>query len=396
MIADGLHICLIGTWAAREVLASEHIKGRYLTEKKIPTCPWVRALAMELIARDDVSAVTVLVHTREIWRSHAFEEGKLRLIFIPKYEPGQTDPFHLHGPARLQLASYFKHLSPDIVHGFGTETSYGWLAVHSGYTNIVEVQGIISELRPYLGWSHARCMATAYLEKKAVQKADGIIVTSAWGHDWACRLRDSSDVRYIPNAVSPEFLHARSDYSEPLCVCIGTLAEYKNPQMVIRAFAAVDHSKAKLVMIGEGTLKGVCEELAVRHGVADRVLFTGRITRKEVIGYLRRARCLAIGSRVDTSPNVVTEALTMGVAVVGANGGGIPNMIRDGVDGFVVAQEDSVRMGAHMKTLLTNAAYARKIGMAGLQRVRAQRSSGNVGQAHVDWYREVIARRCRH
>ncbi len=388
-----LHICLIGTWAAREDLPARRIKRRYLEEKKIPTCPWVRALALELVARDDVAGVTVLVHTREVRSACKVERGKLRLIFVPKYEPGQTDPYHLHWPARLQLRSWLKRISPDIVHGFGTETSYGWLAVHSGYTHIVEVQGIISELRPYLGWSRARCIATAYLEKKAVQKADGVIVTSKWGYDWTCRLRDPSDVRYIPNAVSPEFLQERTDYSEPMCVCIGTLAEYKNPQMVIRAFAAVDNANTKLVMIGEGTLKGICEEIAEQHGVANRVFFTGRITREEVIGYLRRARCLAIGSRVDTSPNVVTESLTMGVPVVGANGGGIPNMIRHGEDGFVVLQDDSSRMGEHMGALLEDADLARKMGSAGLHPVRADRSSGNVGQAHVDWYREILARR---
>ncbi len=392
MRLERLKICLIGTWSAGDVLAPELVKRRYLQKKRIPTCPWLRALALELAGRGDVEQVTVLVHTREVRHARTHEQDKLRLVFVPKREPGQTDPYHLHWPARLQLRPWLRRIAPDLVHGFGTEASYGWLAARSGFPNVVKIQGIVSELRPHLGWSAMRCSAMAWLERRTVEQAGALIVTSAWARRWACRYRAAEDIQYIPNAVSPEFLEVETDYTRQRCVCIGTLTVFKNPQMVIRAFAAAKSPGAKLVMIGEGPLREACEALAVVCGVADRVLFTGRISREAVIGHLRSARCLAIGSRVDTSPNVVTEALSMGVPVVGADGGGIPDMIRHGEEGFVVLQEDSESMGRHLGRLLTDPKLARSMGRAGMRRVRAEHSSGSVGQAHVDWYRAVLER----
>jgi glycosyltransferase involved in cell wall biosynthesis len=388
-----LRICMIGTWPAIDVLDPALVKPRYHVRKKAHPASWMRALALGLVARDDVESVTVFVDSREVRRVCKVVDGKLNLVFLAKGEPGQTDPFHLHIPARIRLRPWLRKLNPDIVHGFGTESASGWLAAHSGFPNVVLIQGIMGKLLQYAGGSLLRNSMRRWMEKRTVCKADGLIAENEWVGQWALEHRSADDVRIIPNPVSPEFINAMSDYARPLCVCIGALSRIKNPFMVIRAFAQAANPDAQLVMVGAGPLRKRCEDLVQTCGISRQTLFAGRLPRDSIIGYLQHARCLAIGSRVDSSPNVVIEALAMGVPVVGANGGGIPNLVRHGEEGFIVAQDDDAAMGRHIRQFLEDPLFCAQLGGKALQRVRHEHSATAVSASHVTWYREIIARR---
>lgn len=106
-----------------------------------------------------------------------------------------------------------------------------------------------------------------------------------------------------------------ADPSVPLIVAAGRLSIEKDLPMLLRAFARLRQDReARLLMLGEGTLRPELEALAAALGVADDVALPG--FSRDLPAMLRAARVLALSSVNEAFPNVIVEALACGTPVV--------------------------------------------------------------------------------
>jgi len=171
---------------------------------------------------------------------------------------------------------------------------------------------------------------------------------------------------------------------EPVVLHVARLVEVKGTAFLIRAFAALG-SQARLVIIGDGPLRGRLEKLAWDCGVAERVDFLGALPHAQVLGWMRRAALLALPSvrtasgRVEGLGMVVLEAAATGVPAVGSDLGGIRETILDGETGFLVPERDAAALAARMGDLLSDEGLRRRMGAAA--RLRVERAFDIVRQA---------------
>jgi glycosyltransferase involved in cell wall biosynthesis len=158
-----------------------------------------------------------------------------------------------------------------------------------------------------------------------------------------------------------------------LIVNIGRLVEQKNQALFLDAAAQLTRTgvSARFVIVGEGPLKTDLQEQAQRLGIADHVSFAGE--RRDVEDILRTASLLWLTSRWEGLPNVVLEAMATGVPVIATDVGGTRELIRSGVDGFVVPSSDAAGFVRHARDLLNDSARQRQFAAAA--RVRAQEFS---------------------
>jgi glycosyltransferase involved in cell wall biosynthesis len=148
--------------------------------------------------------------------------------------------------------------------------------------------------------------------------------------------------------------------------------------------------RAELVFIGGGPLRHVLEGMAEQWHIRDRVLFLGHVEHDKIIQEMEKSNLLVVGSRMDTSPNVITEAHAVGLPVIGTAAGGIPDMIDDGRDGFIVQTDDSEAMARYMELLLSDPQRCEEMGRAGKKKVRELNDPARIAEKHVDFYREII------
>lgn len=149
-------------------------------------------------------------------------------------------------------------------------------------------------------------------------------------------LNGKRDIDVIYNSVDGKKLfkkgihHINNDYFHFLVV--GRLVSYKNIDKIIIAFSEVE-IPYKLTIIGDGPDKNYLKNLALELNV--KATFTGHIDNDDVIQYLVNADCLINNASYEGLSHVILEALTNRTLVYASNVGGNPELVRDGITGFL-------------------------------------------------------------
>ena len=394
-----IKVAVVAPYPASAVLPDKDLKVRFRRpeKKKQHPAPWVRTLCRELSRRRDVG-VEVFTHSRAVARIHRAEKEGVHYTFVPKYEPLRFDPYHGYLPALVQIQPLIGRYDPDIVHGFGTESAYGLLAISQGRPSVIFVQGILEKLAPFSRMPAINIAIRKYFERRVINKADGLIAETEFARQWALSRNEEARVKVIPHTYNAVFFSSKPHFKESRIVCIGALSRIKGVTTVLRAFHAginrAPHlfNKAELVFVGEGALRPVLEEMVEQWYIRDRVSFLGHVKHDEIIQEMEKSNLLVIGSRMDTSPNVITEAHAAGLPVIGTAAGGIPDMIDEGRDGFVVQTDDCEAMALRMEHLLSDPQRCEEMGLAGRKKVRELNDPARIAEKHVDFYREILTR----
>jgi len=146
---------------------------------------------------------------------------------------------------------------------------------------------------------------------------------------------------------------------------------YKGFDTLIQALPQLQHfaPDLHLVFAGDGDDRPALETLAQSVGVRDRTHFVSGLTRAQLVAAYRHARVFALPSSGEGFGMVFLEAMALGIPVVGGNHGGIPDIIEDGVSGFLVPHGDVPQLAERVALLLTNPSLASDIARRGRERV---------------------------
>lgn len=136
---------------------------------------------------------------------------------------------------------------------------------------------------------------------------------------------------------------------------VGRLTPKKNPIALLRSYAAARRELGELAtsltMVGDGLLRQEVETERARLGLVENVALPGRLTHNEVIEAYRSAHLYVQHSVTapdgdeEGLPVSITEALASGLPVVATRHSGIPEVVRDGVTGYLVDEGDVEGMG---------------------------------------------------
>jgi glycosyltransferase involved in cell wall biosynthesis len=185
-------------------------------------------------------------------------------------------------------------------------------------------------------------------------------------------------VHYCPYGVDCDvFSPGDVAASAPTVVAVGRFVDKKAPHLTILAFAEAlrRNPAARLRMIGDGALFGSCVDLVSALGLEHAVTFLGQQPRDVIAQELRHARCFAQHSvqawngDSEGTPNTVLEACASGVPVVSTRHAGIPDVITDGQNGYLVDERDVAGMARALSRLLDDAPLAAQLGRAARRHV---------------------------
>lgn len=178
----------------------------------------------------------------------------------------------------------------------------------------------------------------------------------------------------------------RQRFGERLIVSVGRLVYYKGFDVLIRAMKDV---RGKLVIIGDGPLRGELQSLTARLGVEEKVVFAGEIHNAEVTPYYHAADLFALASvaRSEAFGIVQIEAMAAGLPVVNTGlDSGVPFVSLDGETGFTVPPNDPEALAHAINRLLDDKELRRRLGQAGVRRARQEFSLATMQRRTLQLY----------
>ncbi len=161
-------------------------------------------------------------------------------------------------------------------------------------------------------------------------------------------------------------------------VSCGWLKEYKGFHLLLRAVARLVERgiDASLAIAGDGPQRSYLERLARELGIADRVTLHGYLRHDQIFELYRGADVFALPSvvlgrygRQDVIPNVLAEAMSVGLPVIGSAIGGVPELVTDGLDGLLVPQRDVEALADALERIWHEPETAARLAKAGRSKV---------------------------
>jgi GalNAc-alpha-(1->4)-GalNAc-alpha-(1->3)-diNAcBac-PP-undecaprenol alpha-1,4-N-acetyl-D-galactosaminyltransferase len=256
-----------------------------------------------------------------------------------------------------RLRMLLSEIRPDALLSFQTESNV--LTIIAGWG--LDARLVVSErIQPALHTSLPWIWRT--MRRLFYRRADTVVAQT---QDAALWIQDNcrTKVSVIPNAlrILPEAFGERRCY----ILAVGRLTYQKGFDLLLPAFARIarDFEGWSLVIIGEGEEREALVRLRRELLLDDRVQFVGQTP--DVVSWMAHAGLVVQPSRFEGFPNVVLESMGLGAAVISADcPSGPSDLIKDGVNGRLVAVDDVEALAAAMAELIADAGERERLGRA--------------------------------
>ncbi|HEY0238850.1 MAG TPA: glycosyltransferase [Friedmanniella sp.] len=170
----------------------------------------------------------------------------------------------------------------------------------------------------------------------------------------------------------------------PTLLFVGRLEREKHVDELLRAFAGLPRAlRARLEIVGMGSLRPSLETLAEVLGVGEHVQFLGAVDDDAVLAAYGRADVFVMPGTAELQSIATLEAMAAGLPVVAADAMALPHLVRHGVNGCLYAPGDVGGLAADLALLLGDPTLRTRLG----------RGSRAIAQAHsLGWTVETYER----
>jgi glycosyltransferase involved in cell wall biosynthesis len=179
------------------------------------------------------------------------------------------------------------------------------------------------------------------------------------------------------------------------CACRLNLS-HKAVDLLLEAFARlpVELTGFDLVIAGGGPDEATLQATAKRLKLTDRVEFVGLVSRKVLYSLYRGATAFAMPSRGSAEGLGLSflEAMAAGIPVIGSDSGGPTEIIKDGINGFLIREEDAAGLAQAIAALLSRPEECRRMGAQGKAMVEANWTWRRFAEQYVELFAACLER----
>lgn len=177
---------------------------------------------------------------------------------------------------------------------------------------------------------------------------------------------------------------------DPTVVCVANFRPQKNHELLLHAFALARERvpRARLLLVGGGPGEAEIRRLAGTLGLGSAVELVGRV--EDVWPYLSRGHLFALPSSHEPLGIAVLEAMAAGLPVVATAVGGVPELVRPGVNGELVEPGDTAGMAEAIVAILGSPRVAAELGAAG-RATAARHTAARMVDSYFALYAELLS-----
>ncbi|TIX87883.1 glycosyltransferase family 4 protein [Rhizobium sp. P44RR-XXIV] len=370
-------------------------------------------IAQELLGLEKAGFDLTLISMRKPTdkkRHPVHDEIKARVVYLPEYlhdEPLRVLRAFLAGIGKPGFKPLFKQfwadlkrdLTPNRVRRFGQALVLAhewpdngeWLHAHFIHTpaSVTAYASIMTGI-PWTCSAHAKDIWTSpdWELSEKLGRARWTVTCTRTGFDHMrglTEMRDNVHLSYhgldldrFGSFAGEHSARNGSEISDPaLILSVGRAVEKKGYDVLLRALALLPGDlNWRFTHIGGGDGLAKLKALAETLGITDRITWKGALAQEDVLAHYRQSDIFALACRVaadgdrDGLPNVLVEASSQRLVCVSTNISGVPELLEDGENGFVVPSEDPQALAAALELAIRNPALRHRLGEAAERRVR--------------------------
>jgi len=214
----------------------------------------------------------------------------------------------------------------------------------------------------------------SFLLKKAsyvtcVSKEMKQILTGEYG------LEDDK-ISIVPNGYDNNLVFKRKERRfqgrENKIVFVGRLDSAKDPSTLIQAFKRIStrHADVKLLIIGDGPLRKGLETLSKELDIANRVFFCGQVSHENAMAIMAECDIYVLTSIDEGLPTSLIEAMALGKPIIATNVGGVPEIVKDGINGLLVPPKSPERVAQAVERLLNEPRLAKRLATSAVESIQ--------------------------
>ena len=252
----------------------------------------------------------------------------------------------------IRMFLKIKEINPDIVHSQSMWTSIpGYMA-----------KKVLK--KPYVLYCrgsdvYLSAMPLKLIEKKMIKNADAVIgLTDDMKR--VIQKKYDRDVFVIPNGIDVLKFKNNSKHKSAsesrLILYVGRLHPVKGIKYLIQSMTKIieRNPNAKLLIVGEGEDKNKLVQLVRDLNLSDYISFKEHVLNDEIPQIMSSADIFVLPSLSESFGIVLIEAMACGLPIVATNVGGIPSIVKDNINGFLVDTKNSDMISEKVLCLLNN------------------------------------------
>lgn len=219
--------------------------------------------------------------------------------------------------------------------------------------------------------ANAPMAGTVWLAERGLpfvySKLPFVAVSESTADDLVGRGIPAESIRVIYNGIDIEEFTPKAEARspQPVFAYVGRLKKYKGVDIIVRAFAALDHPTARLEIAGTGNHLDALQELVKSLSLGSRVRFLSYITTEDKIALLRSAWSSVLASPKEGWGITNLEAAACGTPVIASDSPGLRESVVDGETGFLVPHGDVDELARAMRRITESPELVARLGGAG-------------------------------
>ena len=237
------------------------------------------------------------------------------------------------------------------------------------------------------------------ITKYALEQSDGVTAISNYLKQATIEHFGFDRIEVIPNFVCPDDYKPKIDCDlreslspdgAPVMVHVSNFRPVKRPVDCVEILARVlKKTKARLVMVGDGSERTNCIHRARCLGISDNCVFVGK--QPNIVDYLCASDVLLLPSEQESFGLAALEAMAVQVPVIASRVGGLPELIDDGETGFLSAVGDVDKMADDAARLLMDPKFRKEMGKRARASAIDRYSTHKIIPQYIEFYERILA-----
>lgn len=380
----------------------DQIKGLQLNKTMIGHGMWLLNLANEIRKRSDID-FHVITYSAHINKDvQVFEDAitfhvlKYQMPFIKKGFPFffRIDVLSWYFPLVGRIEKLLIKIKPDIIHAHGTESCYTLAANrYKKCPSIISIQGIINEyfkISPTFEYQLQKI-----IEKNSIINGINFGCRTEWDSSFVRLINPAANIIFLPEAIGKCFFEKQWEGAGlHMITFVGSIISRKGVADLIKACAIVKHEYPNFLLniIGNGQSDYVTKmkELIDKLGLTQNVIWHGNCNSERIADLLQYTTVYVLPTYSDNSPNSLCEAMAVGVPSVAYSTGGVPSLITNLVDGFLVVPGNIEGLGLTINKILSDYEKQIQISFSARKRGIERNEPVGVSELYIYTYKRLI------